>query len=76
MLVRLELAGPAVIAPVTTQFKVSLPEPPLITSKEVNVPAGALYVSLPEAPRRRDPSTPVVSGRIMTLKKVNQINNL
>ena len=74
MLVNLALAGPAVTAPVVTQFKVSVPEPPLIASREVNVPAGALYESLPvvlvvPAEPTRAVSTPVVSGQVKHWRK-------
>ena len=59
------LTGSAVTAPVVTQLKVSLPAPPLILSKAPNVPVGALYVSLPVVPVKRELSTLVVSGQIL-----------
>ena len=66
MLVSVALEGIPVTAPVVTQFKVSVPVPPLIASKDVNVPATALNVSLPvvlvvPAEPTRAESTPVVS---------------
>ena len=66
MLVSVAPAGIPVIAAVEVQFKVSVPKPPLIASREVNVPAGALNVSLLTV--ATGASTPVVSGQIKPRK--------
>jgi len=58
----------AVTAVVSIQFRVSVPVPPLIASKEVKVRAGALNVSLLAVPTGA--STPVVSVQLVRCKSL------
>ena len=66
-------AGSATLV-VPVKFNVSVPVPPISTSLTFNVVTSALNVSLAVAPVKV--SVLVVSGRIVTLKKVNQISSL